>query len=69
MRLDTTHKRPRAEYVEGRILEAKGDLDGARQHMTKYLESDPNAPDADAVKAHLQLLGKNTGAEPDLETF
>jgi Tfp pilus assembly protein PilF len=69
LRLDTRHKRPRAEYVEGRILEAKGDLNGAREHISKYLGSDPNAPDAEAVKAHLELLGKNAGTEPELETF
>src|SRR5208337_4040599 len=33
IRLDATHKRPRAEYVLGRILEAKGDLNGAKEHM------------------------------------
>jgi Tfp pilus assembly protein PilF len=69
LRLDPGHKRPRAEYVQGRILEAKGDMNGAREHMSKYLAADPNAADADVVKAHVQLLGQNTGTEPDLELF
>lgn len=67
IKADTAHKRPRSEYVEGRILEAKGDINGARDHMTKYVQLAPAAPDLDAVKAHIELLGKNTGAEPDLE--
>ena len=64
---DPNHKRPRAEYIRGRILEAKGDMDGAKEHISKYVELAPGAPDIDAVKAHLELLGKNTGTEPDLE--
>jgi hypothetical protein len=59
---------PRAEYVLGRILEAKGDAAGARDHMTKYLEQDKNAPDADAIRSHIENIGKfSTGVEPDLE--
>jgi Tfp pilus assembly protein PilF len=67
LRLDTRHKRPRAEYVQGRILEAQGDMNGAREHMSKYLDAEPNAADIEAVRAHVQLLGKNTGTEPELE--
>jgi Tfp pilus assembly protein PilF len=69
LRLDSRHKRPRAEYIQGRILEANGDMSGAREHMSKYLELDVNAPDIDAVKAHVELLAKSAGTEPDLETF
>ena len=43
-------KIPRAEYVLGRILEAKGDAAGAREHISKYLELDKNTPDADAIR-------------------
>jgi len=69
LRLDARHKKPRTEYVLGRILEAKGDANAAREHMTKYLELDPNGPDTVQVKAHLQNLGKPPieGADPDLE--
>jgi tetratricopeptide (TPR) repeat protein len=67
VRLDSRHKKPRAEYVLGRILEAKGDPGGAREHISKYLELDPNAPDVDLVRAHLQGMGKPDNLEPDLE--
>jgi Tfp pilus assembly protein PilF len=69
IRLDPGHKRPREEYVLGRILEAKGDINGAREHMTKYLELEPAPLDVDRVKAHLNTLGKPEAAaiDPQLE--
>jgi Tfp pilus assembly protein PilF len=68
IRLDPNHKRPREEYVFGRILEAKGDANGAREHMTKYLELDRAPADRDMVKDHIENLGKpSTGVEPQLE--
>jgi len=69
IRLDTKHKYPRAEYVLGRILEAKGDINGAREHMQKYLDLDPTAKDAEAVESDLLGLGnpKKAGTEPELE--
>lgn len=69
IRLDSKHKKPRAEYVLGRILEARGDPGGAREHMSKYLELEPAAPDAEQVQGHMLAVGK-PGAplvEPDLE--
>jgi len=68
IRLDTYHKTPRAEFVLGRILEAKGDANGAREHISKYIELDPKAPDLAMVKAYLENLGKGAaGPEPALE--
>jgi tetratricopeptide (TPR) repeat protein len=69
IRLDPGRKRPREEYVLGRILEAKGDLNGAREHMMKYLELEPTPLDVDRVKAHLSTLGKPeaAAADPQLE--
>lgn len=60
---------PRAQYVLGRILEAKGDDAGAREHISKYLELDKNAPDAGTIRTHLENIGKpgTVGIEPDLE--
>ncbi len=60
---------PRAEYVLGRTLEAKGDAAGAREHISKYLDQDKNAPDAGTIRAHLENIGKpgTVGVEPDLE--
>ena len=69
LRLDPAHKRPREEYVLGRILEAEGDAAGAREHISKYLELEPAPPDGDLVRGHLENLGKPEGKdiEPALE--
>jgi Tfp pilus assembly protein PilF len=71
IRSDAAHKRPRAEYVLGRILEAKGDINGAKEHMAKYLELDPAPIDVDLVKGHLERIGKPEAADldPPLETL
>jgi cytochrome c-type biogenesis protein CcmH/NrfG len=63
MRLDPKH--PRAEYVLGRILEAKGDLAGAKDHMTKYLKLDPAPPDLDLIQGHIDNLGKPAANDVD----
>jgi Flp pilus assembly protein TadD len=67
IKMDPIHKR--SEYILGRILEAKGDLAGAKEHMTKYLQLAPDAADIDLVQKHIELLGKPeaAGVEPDLE--
>jgi tetratricopeptide (TPR) repeat protein len=70
IRLDPNHMLPRAEYVLGRILEAKGDLAGAREYMSKYLEIDKKAPDPESIRTHLKNLGNPESAgtsEPELE--
>ena len=59
----------RAEYVLGRILEAKGDAAGAREHMSKYLEMDKKASDADAIRKHIGNIGKPDPEEPELEVL
>jgi Tfp pilus assembly protein PilF len=69
IQLDKRHKYPRAEYVLGRTLEAKGDINAAREHMQKYLELEPTAKDAEAVQSHMLALGKpdKAATEPELE--
>ena len=69
IRIDQIHKMPRAEYILGRILEAKGDSAGANEHISKYLELDANAVDVAAVREHLQNIGKADAASkaPELE--
>ncbi|HEY4360730.1 MAG TPA: hypothetical protein VGN17_07160 [Bryobacteraceae bacterium] len=67
--LDKTHALPRAEYIWGRILEAKGDLDGARQHIKHYLETDRAPRDLADVKTHLDTMGKPGATDPELEVF
>jgi tetratricopeptide (TPR) repeat protein len=61
-------KMPRAEYVLGRILEANGDAAGAREHISKYLKLDKSTPDAEMIRAHLQIIGKPEASttEPEL---
>ena len=62
-------KIPRAEYVLGRTLEAKGDAAGAREHIAKYLDEDKKTPDAEIIRAELENIGKPgaSGVEPELE--
>jgi hypothetical protein len=62
---------PRAQYVLGRILEAKGDTKGATQHMEEYLKLQPGAPDADVIRGHITGLENPLapGADPDLEVL
>jgi tetratricopeptide (TPR) repeat protein len=67
IRLDPKHKTPRAEYVLGRILEAKGDMNGAREHMAKYLELEATSADAELVQARMLALGKAGSAAPEPE--
>jgi len=72
IRLDPKSKYPRIEYVLGRILEAKGDINGAREHMMKYLSLDAVAKDTEQVQAHMLALGKPEAAQntpPDLEVL
>jgi tetratricopeptide (TPR) repeat protein len=67
IRLDA--QKVRGEYVLGRILEAKGDTAGAREHMTKYVSLDPNVTDIELVKKHIEYLGKPEAStvDPNLE--
>jgi Flp pilus assembly protein TadD len=67
IRLDPAHQRPRAEYVLGRILEAKGDIKGAKEHMATYLKLAPAPQDVDLVKGHIDLIGRPGGADVDPE--
>jgi Tfp pilus assembly protein PilF len=69
LKQDARHKRPRAEYVLGRILEARGDMAGAKEHISNYIQLDPNAPDIEQVKAHLDGMGKEGTPDPDLEVL
>ena len=59
----------RAEFVLGRIAATRGDVEGARQHISKYIELEPGAADIEQIKAYLQLIGKPeaAGVDPDLE--
>lgn len=68
-KLDPTHRYPRSEYVLARILLAKGDVPGAKDHMTAYLQQDPRTPDAPRIKAEIENLGKADAPKPELSTL
>jgi tetratricopeptide (TPR) repeat protein len=57
----------RAEFVMGRILEAKGDAAGAKEHIAKYVSIDPAVVDIQTIKAHLALVGQEGQPQPELE--
>jgi VWFA-related protein len=63
IRLDTTHELPRAEYVLGMLHEAKRDCVATAEHMRRYLQLEPKAGDADAVRARIENLGKPTATD------
>jgi len=64
-RPDLKKKVVRAEFVLAKVAAAKRDYPAARDHVSKYLAADPNTPDADQLKAYLQLVGKPEGAGVD----
>ncbi len=55
---DTKHQLPRSEMVLATILAARGDYDGAREHMQRYLDLDPRAADAAAIREQMSHLGE-----------
>jgi VWFA-related protein len=58
IRLDKRRELPRAEYILGLILEAKGDYPTAGQHLRTYVQQHPRAKDVAAVNQRLANLGK-----------
>ena len=65
IRLDRKRETPRAEYVLGVILEAKGDYSGAREHWTQYLSLDPKAADAAEVRSRIENPSPAQTQSPD----
>ena len=62
--LDSHHEFPRAELLLGSVLAAKGDRAGAVEHLKKYLELWPKAPDIVQVnEAISQLESSSAGAK------
>jgi tetratricopeptide (TPR) repeat protein len=60
--LDGNHELPRAEFLLGTVLAAKGDRSGALEHLRKYLKLSPKAPDADEVN---RIIAKIESASSD----
>jgi tetratricopeptide (TPR) repeat protein len=56
LELDTRHEVPRAEVLLGSVLAAQGDRRGALEHLRKYLELAPKAPDAADVNRTIEKL-------------
>jgi tetratricopeptide (TPR) repeat protein len=61
--LDTNHEIPRAENLLGTLLAARGDRQGAIQHLNKYLELSPKAADADKVRQLIADLARSPAGE------
>jgi tetratricopeptide (TPR) repeat protein len=53
IRVDKKHNVPRAEYVYGLILQARQDNSGAREHLSRFLELDPHALEAESARSFL----------------
>lgn len=56
LKLDTQHKFPQAEYMMAQLLLDKNEYAQAATHLRTYLQLQPNAKDADALKAALTKI-------------
>jgi len=54
--LDSMHEVPRAEFLLGTLLDARGDRKGAIEHLNKYLAEAPKAVDAEQVRQRIAAL-------------
>lgn len=67
IRVDKNHEVPMAEYVYGMILEARNNLPAAREHINRFLEIDPKAPQAASARVRIENLGKPEAEEAGSE--
>lgn len=56
--IDVGNQTPRAEYLLGMLLIAKGQNKEAQEHLQKYLERDPKAADAAKIREQIDRLSK-----------
>ena len=63
IQFDTLREVTRAEYVQGLILEAKGDYECAGRHLQAYVTQHPRAKDAAKARERLANLGKEPLAD------
>ena len=63
IRLDKLRELPRAEYVLGVLLDAKGDYPGAALHLRNYVEQHPRANDVAQVNERIANLGRARPAD------
>jgi Flp pilus assembly protein TadD len=59
IRLDTTHRNPRTNYVLGLILAQRQDFKQSAELLNAYLNALPNAPDAEIVRKQLRDIEKS----------
>lgn len=62
LELDREHRFPRAELVMGNIFRSENDLPNAVAHLRKYVELEPNAPEAAAIREYIDNIGKQSQA-------
>jgi Ca-activated chloride channel homolog len=63
IRQDKKHDVPLAEYVYGLILEARHAYPEAKQHISRFLELDPNAAEAASARTRIANLGKTEATQ------
>lgn len=63
IRLDRKREFPRAEFLLGVIMAAQRNFGEAREHLNLYLELDPKATDAAAVRERIENLGRQEPEE------
>ena len=61
VKADTEHQFPRSQYVLAVILADKQEFATALPLMKSYLEQEPNAPDAEAVRKQISEIEKTAG--------
>lgn len=69
IRLDRKGELPQAEVILATILATKADYAGAREHLGRYLELEPRAADAAAIRARMAALEnpQSTGSSAAVE--
>jgi tetratricopeptide (TPR) repeat protein len=58
IRIDDQHLLPRAEYVLGAALAERHDLNGAAEHLQRYLTLEPDGEFAAAARTGLDEIRK-----------
>jgi len=53
LQMDKDHRFPRAELMIGNILRSEGNYAGAAEHFERYVNMEPNTPDAAKVREYL----------------
>jgi VWFA-related protein len=61
--LDRKHAFPRAEYLLGLVLAEGDDYASAIEHLRRYLELQPRAPEAASIRARIEDLRQSAAAD------